>query len=768
MKYSPGFIFGLLLVVLVSACSPVISPPTATAPAPAATQTLRPVSPTIIRPPSVEEATRAFLAAWMAEDYQAMYALLTQVSQDALPEERFTQRYRDVAISMTLETLDYEILSTLTNPATAQASYRITWYTRMLGDLPPKEMTMNLSLEKGAWRIQWEDGLIMPELKGGNTLALDLKAPTRGNIYDRNGQAVAIASDIFALGVVKGAVDPDQEGLLLSQLSRLTGKDPLWIKALYDNNFIGNGTYVPVGEVTSEAFLSRYETLSGLAGFYANQYSGRFYPNDGIAPHVTGYVGAIQAEEKDEYLRQGFRIDDRVGRSGLELWGESYLLGQRGADLYVNNPQGSPVTRLAQVEARPSQSIYMTIDSDLQIEAQKAINGFSGALVVMERDTGRVLAMVSSPGFDPNAFEFLNYNSNPLLGMINGDGLARMYNRATGNGYPLGSVFKIITMAAALESGIFQYDDIYDCQYFFTEIPGIELRDWTYDKDLDPSGVLTLQEGLMRSCNPWFYRIGMELFRQGKTNYLSEMARGFGLGSPTGIEQVAEDSGNIPNPPDELTNARIAIGQAEVQVNPLQVARFVAAVGNGGTLYRPQVVEKIVDPDGNAVLSFEPEAQGQLPVSPENLAIIQEAMRWVVSSSRGTAQRVFSGFGVPVYGKTGTAETDLGVPHAWFAAYTNADRADRPDIAIAVFAEYAGEGSEIAAPIARRVLEVYFLGQPQRIYPWESRIYITRTPTLEFTETPVGASPGSPGDEGGSGDEDGDGGFNLRTATPSP
>jgi penicillin-binding protein 2 len=761
----------LVIALLLPACAPVRQAPTATAPAAVveATRTLRPVSPTIIRPPSVEQAANAFLAVWQAEDYPAMYAMLTQVSQDAVPEEQFTQRYRDVAISMTLEKLDYEILSTLTNPASAQASYRVTWHTRMLGDLPAKEMTMNLSLEKGAWRVQWEDGLIMPELKGGNTLALDLQAPTRGNIYDRDGEAVAVASGIFALGVVKGALDPDQEGGLLSVLSGLTGKDPLWIRALYDNDFLPDGTYVPVGEVTRDAFMNRYEALSGLAGFYANEYTGRFYTDGGVAPHVTGYVGAIQAEEKDDYLRQGFRLDDRVGRAGLERWGEQYLLGQRGAELYVNDPQGSPVTRLAQVEASPSQSIYMTIDRDLQIQAQKAIAGFTGALVVLERDTGRVLAMVSSPGFDPNAFEFLNYNSNPLLGTINGDGRARLYNRATGNGYPLGSVFKIISLATALETGIFKYDDTYDCQHFFTEIPGVQLRDWTYDKELDPSGVLTLQEGLMRSCNPWFYRIGMELFRQGRTNDLSNMARAFGLGSPTGIEQVAEDSGNIPDAADELTNARIAIGQAEVQVNPLQVARFVAAVGNGGTLYRPQVVEKIVDPDGNATLSFEPEAQGKLPVKPENLAIIQEAMRWVVSSSRGTAQRSFSGFSIPVHAKTGTAETDLDDPHAWFAGYTNANRADRPDIAFAVIAEYAGEGSDIAAPIARRLLEVYFLGQPQRVYPWESRINVTRTPTPEGTESPDDAPSGGSGETGGSDDESGDdGGINLRTATPEP
>lgn len=757
----------LLLLSIVACTQAPVQEPTLAAPTP--TRTLKPVVPTIISAPKVDVAAGAFLQAWQEEDYEAMYAMLTPVSQDAVPLEKFSQRYSDMAINMTLKTIDFEILSTLTNPNNAQVSYRVNYHTSMFGDLA-REMTMNLSLDGGAWRVQWDDGLIMPELKNNNALALDLKSPTRGNIYDRNGKAVAVASDVFALGMVKGAVEPEQENLLFNELSRLTGKDPDWIRAMYDSNSIYDGTYIPVGEVQRDAFLKRYDVLSGIAGLYANEYNGRLYLDGGIAPHVTGYVGAIQAEDKDRYLREGFRIDDRVGMSGLELWGEKYLLGQRGATLYVNDPQGSPVTRLAQVDSKPSQSIYMTIDSGLQLEAQKAISGFAGAIVILERDTGRVLAMVSSPGFDPNAFEFLNYNSNSLLGSINGDGRARLYNRATGNGYPLGSVFKIISMATALETGIFKPEDTYNCQHYFTEIPGVQLKDWTVDKDLPPSGVLTLPEGLMRSCNPWFYRIGMELFRQGYTHDLSNMARAFGLGSLTDIQQVAEQPGNIPDATDELTNARIAIGQSEVLVNPLQVARFIAAVGNGGTLYRPQVVEKIADPDGNASLSFTPEAQGTLPVKPENLAVIQEAMRWVVSDPNGTALRAFSGFAIPVYGKTGTAETDLDDPHAWFAAYTNAGREDKPDIAVAVIAEYSGDGSAIAAPITRRLMEVYFMGQPQRIYPWESRINITRTPTPSASETPAPpANSNSGGDDSG-----GDGGtnpepeFNIRTATPSP
>jgi cell division protein FtsI/penicillin-binding protein 2 len=771
MRFRASILLILFLLSLLAACTQAVTP--AEEVTPSATQTPKPLpvaGVTVIPAPKVDLAAMAFLEAWKAEDYPAMYGMLTSISQDALPVETFSRRYIDVAINTTLETIDFEILSTLTNPNSAQVSYRVTFQTKMMGSLT-RDMRMNLSLEKGAWRVQWDDGLILPELKGGNQLVLDLKAPTRGNIYDRNGNAVAAANDIIALGVIKGAIDPDQESRLLGELSRLTGKDPDWIRALYMRPTIYDGTYVPVGEVPRDQFMQRYNALSGFSGLSWSEYKGRYYYSEGIAPHVSGYVAAIQAEEKDVYLREGFRLDDRVGRAGLEKWFESYLLGQRGASLTVVDPSGSPVTRLAQVDSKPSQSIYMTIDSKLQIEAQKALAGFNGAAVVIERDTGRVLAMVSSPAFDPNAFEYQgNNNSGPLLSMIYGDGRARLYNRAAATGYPLGSVFKIVTLAAALESGIFSPEDKYNCEHFFTEIPGVTLKDWTYDKEMPPSGILTLPESLVRSCNPWYYRIGMELFRRGMPNAVSDMARAFGLGSPTGIKGIDFDGpGNISNPSDEFNAALISIGQADMLVNPLQVARFVAAVGNGGTLYLPQVIEKIVDPDGNPSFTFAPEAQGQIPVSPENLEIIQKAMRDVVSGARGTAIRAFSGFGIPVFGKTGTAQSDMQKPHAWFAAYTNTGSADKLDIAVVVVAEYAGEGSDIAAPIARRILEVYYLGQPQRVFSWESRIYITRTPTPSESETPAPPAAPAPPSGGDSGSSPGtDDGINLRTATPAP
>ncbi len=504
---------GWLLVVLLfllSACvrSSSVSP---TPPIPTSSS-LAPVEVRVTKAPQPDVTARRFLEAWKNDDYSTMYQLLTALSKDAISEEEFVQHYRGIASEVALEKVDYSILSALvSSPRSAQVSYRVTLRSALVGDIT-RDTLMNLSRENGEWRIQWNDTLVLPELVGGNYLAMERYVPGRGNIYDREGSALAAQSEVTAIGLVPGQILPEQSEQLFSVLVSLLGIRAEDLQTRLAAFPPGSDWYLPVGEVPSSEVARRYDTLASLSGVQLSPYKARYYFEGGIAPHVVGYVSTIQAEKVDEYLRQGYRRDERVGQMGLEKWGEEYLSGKRGGALYVISEQGQPVTRLAEVQAEPAQSIYTTLNKDLQIGVQRAISGFRGAIVVLERDTGRVLAMASSPTFDPNAFEPSNFNSYTLLNEIFSDPNRPYLNRASQGLYPLGSTFKIITMAAALETGQYSAESTYNCGYFFEEIPGVRLNDWTYERFLQdgktqPSGLLTLPQGLIRSCNPFFWHL---------------------------------------------------------------------------------------------------------------------------------------------------------------------------------------------------------------------------------------------------------------------
>ena len=686
--------------------------------------------------PSAQPVAQAFLDAWKTADYETMYQQLTSVSQSAVDFESFKEHFQGISAEIGLTDLNTEILSVFSAQDNAQVRYRVMFSSNLVGDFN-RETEMNLSLEDGQWRVQWDDALVMPELGGMNYLSMDQQGylPSRANIYDQFGHALVAQTDAMAVGLIPDQMDPAQQETMFAELETLTGMNRETIEQKISSYPSGIGWYLPLAEVPAEQVTGRLDILSSLSGLVLNSYRARYYFDNGVAPQVLGYMGAIGEVDLQDYISRGYRPDERVGLAGLEKWGESYLAGKRGGALYVLNGQGQPVTRLAESSAEPGQSIYTTLDRDFQLAAQEAISGFRGAVVVLERDTGKVLAMVSSPGFNPNTFEPVNYNSESLQSTLDSTDQP-LLNRATQGLYPLGSVFKTITMAAALESGKYGPDSTLQCGYRFEEL-GSEspLYDWTWDyyqQDgvTKPSGLLTLSQGLMRSCNPWFYHIGLDLFQNGDGKRISDLARGFGLGSMTGIQGVDEAEGNVPDPVTDYDATNLGIGQGDLLVTPLQVARFMAAIGNGGTLYQPQLIDRILPPDGKATYVFEPNATGKIPLSSETLKALQEAMVGVIRSTKpvGTAWHQFTGLDIQVAGKTGTATSGYGQPHAWFAGYTFEGREDKPDIAVAVVLDNAGEGSAYAAPIFRRIVELYFSGQPQKLYWWESTYGVTRTP----------------------------------------
>ena len=723
----------IVILTFISACGP--GSPISNAP-PTETSLPQPEV-TIIPAPDAGVALTAYFDAFKAEDYNLMYSLLSKATQDTNTLEDFARRNRDALNIMSAGSFDYQILSTLVNPYSAEVSFSITYHTALVGDIQ-RDMVARLALEDNQWKLQWDEGLILPELVGGNVLKMDYSVPSRGEIYDHNGKPLVAQSDANAFYVLPGNVTDEGLGTLLSEVWRLCGISQ---DVLADEIFNTPAQYpIPLCEASKDE--SERITSIAPSGLYWYEYNSRYYFEQGVGSNVIGYTLGIGEDELDKYRRLGYQGDERVGKSGIEQWAEGYLSGKHGGTLYVISPDGQIVTRLAESAPEPADSVYLTIDRNLQYYAEQSIKGFTGAVVVMERDTGRILAMASSPSFDSNVFQPDNPNSQTQIGeLVPGS----LLNRASQGQYPLGSVFKIITMAAGMESGLYIPDTTYPCEYEWTKLPDQVRHDWTWQhcqdrlaaglecntSDSVPSGPLTLSEGLMRSCNPFFWDIGYTLYQNNRSNDIANMARSFGLGNLTGIQQIAENAGQINDPngdPIEVVNQ--AIGQGTVQVTPLQVVRFIAALGNGGTLYRPQLVEKIQPIEGAALTAFKPEATGTLPLTPERLQLIQDAMISVVQDPRGTANFRLRGLNIPVAGKTGTAESGDVRPHAWFAGYTMAsENTGLPDIAIAVVLEYAGEGSDWAAPVFKRIVEVYYNGTPQTLYWFESNFGVTETPT---------------------------------------
>jgi len=742
-------------VLTLTACSQALPAQTPTPTGPTGTPT--PGLPTPIvettRQPDVHAAVSAFLDAWKNFDHTTMYSLITRESQSGITLENFSKLYSDTENALTLLDINYAVGDSSVRPGEASAGARVNYKANLFGEFT-RDLMFNLIMEDGAWKVKWHDGLIMPEMGGGNRLTIEYSVPARASIYDSKGDPLATPTKVVALGIVPGQINANSEQEQNTLLSELTGLE--WEDIYNAYQGASPDWYIPIGEASVESVQRNRKRISQFPAIVVSEFDTRYaytsrglYYDKGIAPQVVGYVQAIPSDQIEEYKRNGYQGGELVGVAGLEKSQEKYLAGTHGAALTLVNAQGQSISRLAQVEVQQPQNITTTIDSDLQIKLQRSFQEFKGAIVVMERDTGRVIAMVSSPGYDQNRFLADNPNNNNgvLLNKLLTDQDQPLLNRAAQSGYPLGSVFKIITMAAALETGVFTNDSTYDCQSDFRELPDVVLDDWTKAKGYPPSGLLNLSGGLIRSCNPWFYHIGVELYRQGYDRAVADMARAFGLGSATGIGQIAEDAGNIPDPQSENEAAQLAIGQGATLVTPLQVARFIAAVGNGGTLYKPTLIEQITLPDGTPTYTFQPEKTGTLPVTPENLKIIQEAMSNVVYGKKplGTARSVLASVPFKLAGKTGTATTSDGAPHSWFGGYTDEKDSAKPNIAVAVVVENGGEGSEVGAPFFERVVSLYYTdgASPGDLLPWESRAYklgeATATPTVTPSPTPTRA-----------------------------
>jgi penicillin-binding protein 2 len=703
-------------------------PPTATVP------------PTATPPLGARGTAEAYLAAWQNSDYARMYALLAPASRAAISAADFQQVYTKTLDIISANVVTPTVTNVIETGETAEAQAHLIYATRLVGTVGT-DVKIPLQHAEGNWGVVYTPAIIWPELVNGQQLLMVPLVPDRGILYDRNGVPMVSTTDAYAIGVVPNEISPDDDSVAKA-LSRLTGKSAADIRALYQNAV--QDQYVPIGEVSAEE-LSKMSFVQGMPGVRATPYTARYYFGNGAGAHVTGYTIFIPPDQMAEYQARGYSVDQRIGNSALELWGETQLAGRNGGQLTLLDSGGNPLRAIAIGQPIPSQDIYTTVDFDLQKAAQFALGDYTAAAVVIRVDDGEVLALASSPTFDPNLFEPSNLNRQFA---DNGAISAGLLNRAAQDAYPAGSIFKIVTFSAGLTSGLFTRDTLYTCTGLWDELGPPAKTDWLEGGH----GTLTFVQGLSGSCNPWFWHVGRALndFNPG---YLPQMARAFGLGQGTGLGQIEESPGLIPDPDWKLKNKgaawdvgdtlNVAVGQGDVLVTPLQIARMAAAVGNGGTLYQPQLVLKIEEAGSAPSYQFAPITAGQLPINADQLAALQEGMYNVTQPPIGTARNRFRTLRIPVAGKTGTAENGIPGqldPHAWFTGYTFAHKEGKPDIAIAVWVGNSGQGSDVAAPIFRRIVEAYY-GLAFTRYPWEDSVGVVKTPEPtpdpNATETPT-------------------------------
>lgn len=617
------------------------------------------------------------------------------------------------------------------------------------------------------WFLQVMAGDRYAQLAEGNAVrTISVEAP-RGKVVSQDGQT--LVGNRYALVV---SVQPRQMGdrvdEVLGELAEVLNVPVSDIEQRVEESRVSPLRPKPVAVDVPEEIAYYLHENSGdrFPGVHVETLPRRTYPEGSLASHVLGYVGEVTAEELDSPGFSEYRPGDLVGRAGVERSYESVLRGQEGIRRLEVNAEGDVVGTLEERLPTPGSDVRLTIDTQVQRLAEDALkegierarrtrdtdsgehrggtfDAPAGAVVVLEPDTGEVLAMASYPEYDPSAFVG-GVSTDYWEDLSDPEGAFPLINRAVSASYPPGSVFKLVSAAAALEHDYMEPGDRLPCPARW------EWKQQTFTNwKLTDSGQMGLATALTESCDTVFYELAQRMWEAEQAGgadqeFVTEQAKEWGFGQETGIDLPNEREGVVPGREwrraywkehretyctkarrlEEGTHAQavnadlcesgdrwrggdavnLSIGQGDLQSTPLQVANSFAALANGGTLYRPHVIDTVRDPDGTTK-EFEPEKVGEVALSADQLGYLHNGLRGVTDPERdGTAGDVFAGMPVEIAGKTGTAELPPKQPFAWFVGYDGAPSGDSEYVVTAMLEE-GGGGSQTAAPIVRRVFE---------------------------------------------------------------
>jgi penicillin-binding protein 2 len=573
------------------------------------------------------------------------------------------------------------------------------------------------------WSLQVIKGSDLRRLSENNCIRLRENPADRGMLFDQKGRILAHNRPSYEVYLVPEdlKVNPG----VVTEVGRLLNIPPEEIEERLKAQK-RRAPFKPV-KIKSDINWNELALLESnrvhLPGLIVDVRPRRAYDYGELASHLIGYLGEIDENELKQAREATYRMGALIGKYGVEYRWEDDLRGVDGGRQIEVDALGREIRPLGTVEPFPGNNLFLTIDLDLQKTAEEAYQDKNGALIAMDPKTGRVLAMVSKPSFEPDIFarnilqeEWKSLLENPHH---------PLQNKGIQGQYPAGSVFKIITAIAGLESGMITPDTTFNCTGAF-HYGNRDFRCWKEGGH----GAISLHRAIVESCDVYFYQVGLKV----GVDLIAHYANEFGLGKVIGISLPHEKPGTVPSsswkkkrfgvPWYSGETLSFAVGQGYLNATPLQLLMLISGVANDGKLYQPRVVEKVEDIYGKKLKEYPPVELGRADVSEKTLQIIQEALRGAVNDPHGTGWTCLLKE-VKVAGKTGTAQVvrlpenfkkgDMNrMPqkyrdHAWFVAYAPFED---PKISIAVLVEHGGFGASAAAPIAKKVIAKYLNAEP--------------------------------------------------------
>jgi penicillin-binding protein 2 len=570
------------------------------------------------------------------------------------------------------------------------------------------------------WTLQVVNGEeYLAEANNNRTREYRVPAP-RGEILDRDGKVLVDNRTSLALQVNprKLPAEEAERRAELRRLGELTGMSLRRIRRTMSEELAES----PAAPVTLRSDVGRHlvyylqENQDRFPGVEVRPVFVRDYPHETLAAHVFGYVGEVSEEQLEEDRYRGLQPADMVGKDGIEYEYDEVLRGRPGATVIQVDSLGRPTPggQLKEVEPAPGDNLRLTIDAGLQEAGEAALlgTGLRGAYVAMDVRDGAVLAMGSSPTFDPAV---LTEPTQKQVDELFRDPISSpLTNRAIAGAYPTGSTFKPITSIAALASGEVTTTEIIEDDGLFT-LGGIDFE----NAGGVAHGSIDMREALQVSSDVYYYTLGDRMY---PGNELQKWAHRLGIGRETGVDLPGERPGLLPSragyeqlrregltaedrPWSAGDNVNLSVGQGDLQGSPLQMAVAYAAIANGGTVPHPHVALRVEDAAGRVQHEFEPGSPRRVQIDPEWRETILAGLHDAAQAPGGTSYEVFGGFPIPVAGKTGTAERPPYGDQSWYvvlAPYPD------PEIVVAVTFEEGGFGAKTAAPAALQILSEHF------------------------------------------------------------